>query len=107
MVESIIVRIDGEAGVGTGCDGSHNLERFNAFGQCRNTSSIETSMPAFGALPWSSSAARGFGSSTTRVLPFTRKVFLGAGDEEDEAYVRVGDNVLDRVEVIVAPVDRD
>src|SRR5271170_2806909 len=28
--------------------------------------------------------------------------FLGTGDEEDEADIRVGDNVLDRVEVIVA-----
>jgi hypothetical protein len=27
--------------------------------------------------------------------------FLGTGEEEDEADIRVGDNVLDRVEVIV------
>ena len=45
-------------------------------------------------------AARTLGSSTARGLPFTR--FLGTGDEEDEVDIRVGDNVLDRVEVIVA-----
>jgi hypothetical protein len=28
--------------------------------------------------------------------------FLGTGDEEDEADIRVGDNVLDRIDVIVA-----
>jgi hypothetical protein len=62
----------------------------------------ETSMPTFDARPLSSAAARSLGSSTTRAPPFTRKGFLGTGDEEDEADIRVGDNVLDRVEVIVA-----
>jgi hypothetical protein len=62
----------------------------------------ETSMPTFDARPLSSAAARSLGSSATRAPPFTRKGFLGTGDEEDEADIRVGDNVLDRVEVIVA-----
>jgi hypothetical protein len=47
------------------------------------------------------------GGEKARVVDDTRPAvhaqgFLGTGDEEDEADIRVGDNVLDRVEVIVA-----